>query len=122
MDIATGTPESHPTPLPLDAAGSPATAPPTPTLGPIAAPTGQQVPARDLTGERLSALAGMEADCRAAQAAGMAAESDRRSHYQHDILPLGSAYGDPLTGMPSIDPPWETPFFAETNQVVPGPA
>jgi hypothetical protein len=45
---------------------------------------------RDLTGERLSQLAGYEADCSAAMSAGMSAEHDRRNHYATDVLPQGT--------------------------------
>lgn len=41
-------------------------------------------------------MAGVEADVAAAQAAGMAADSGRRAHYEADMLPQGTAYGDPV--------------------------
>ncbi len=91
MIIASGTPEDHPTPLPLDASGLPAVAPPTPT-----APSGpEQGGVRDLTGERLSQLAASEAECAAAQSYGMAADADRRTGYAASTASLGAAMSLP---------------------------
>jgi hypothetical protein len=57
---------------------------------------------RDATGERLEQLAGNRHDVAAAQAAGQARESDRRSGYANDMLPTGAEYGDllPLPPVP----------------------
>jgi hypothetical protein len=96
VKIATGSAEQHETPLPLDP--QPAVAPPTP----VASPPAPGAPARDTTGERLSQLAAGEADVRAAQASGMAAERDRRAHYGSDVLPVGASYGDPMTLPPVV--------------------
>jgi hypothetical protein len=95
MEIATGRPEEHPTPLPLQDSGPGIT----PLAGlPVTSGSGtEQGGVRDTAGERLSALAAAEADVRAAQAAGMSAEHDRRAHYAADILPIGAAYGDTMT-------------------------
>jgi hypothetical protein len=99
VDIATGQPEGHPSLLPLDSSGNPAIAPPTMTAG-------QQTPAMqgavfDTTGDQAGRLGGYESDIRAAQAAGMGAENDRRGHFHQDILPVGAAYGD-LMALPEV--------------------
>jgi hypothetical protein len=99
MDIATGTPETHPTPLPIDASNSPGVQQPTATAG-LLTPA-DQGPVRDLTGERLSQLAGYEQDITAAMHSGMAAETDRRSGYAADMVNDGPGqYGD-LMDLPS---------------------
>jgi hypothetical protein len=107
VKIATGTAEQHETPLPYSPpddglAGVTARAPGAsgpPDAGVLV--TG----VRDLTGERLAQLAAGEADAGAAMAAGMAAEHDRRNHYETDIMPLGAMYGDTMTLPPSpLDP------------------
>jgi hypothetical protein len=85
MNIATGTPEDHPTPLPVDASGLPGVAPPTA----IASGAAVQGGVRDLTGERLSQLAAAEAQIAGAQSAGMAAELGRRDGYHADMIQLG---------------------------------
>ena len=88
----------------LDATMSPAVARLPVTAGQLD-PVTDQMPQRDLTGERLADLAVMEADCRAAQAAGMSAEDDRRDHYQGQALPLGGRIGDTMTlPMSPLDP------------------
>jgi hypothetical protein len=93
MRIADGTAETHETPLPLDASHSPAVAAPTPAF-----PSGnQQGGVRDLTGERLAALAASAAECAAAQSAGMGADSDRRGRYAAAMAPLGSGPTDEMT-------------------------
>lgn len=94
LDIATGQMTSYDALQPLNDAGLPGVAPPTAVSG-LMTPA-DQTPERDLTGERLSQLAGYEQDISAAQAAGMAAEHDRRAHYAADILPVGAAYGDTM--------------------------
>jgi hypothetical protein len=92
MRIADGSPESHETPLPLDASGLPAVAPATAT-----APSGpQQGGVRDLAGERLSQLAASAAEIAAAQSYGMGADSGRRDGYAADMNPIGANYGDLL--------------------------
>lgn len=95
MEIATGTPESHPTPLPLDASHSPGVAPPT-------AVSGQLTPADqggvfDAAATFAEQAAAGTADAAAAMHAGMSAESDRRAHYAADVLPVGANYGDAVT-------------------------
>jgi hypothetical protein len=92
VDIATGQPESHQSLLPLDA--HPAVAHPTATAG-------QQTPGMqggvfDTAGDQAARLGGYEVDIRAAQAAGMGAEHDRRAHFAQDVLPVGAAHGDPM--------------------------
>jgi hypothetical protein len=92
MRIADGSPESHETPLPLDASGLPAVASATAT-----APSGmEQGGVRDLTGERLSQLAASAADATAAMHAGMSADADRRGRYAVGMSPLGPSYGDDM--------------------------
>jgi hypothetical protein len=92
VDIATGNSESHPV---LQSSVIPATALPTAVMpGPLSGPSPVlESGVRDLTGERLADLETIEADCRAAQSAGMAAEMDRRNGYHADILPPGADYG-----------------------------
>jgi hypothetical protein len=101
MKISTGEAETHETPLPLDTAASPGVAPPTPAF-----PSGnQQGAVLDLTGERLSQLAASEAECAAAQSAGMAADAGRRTGYAADMSPLGASYGDEMT-LPPVVSDW----------------
>lgn len=90
MDIATGKPEDHPV---LQSSTIPATARPTETVGQLTGPT---IPARDAVGEYAAQMAAAEADCRAAQSAGMAAETGRRTSYAADMAPLGASYGDEM--------------------------
>jgi hypothetical protein len=93
VKIETGTPEDHPTPLPLDASASPGVVAATPRI-----PGGsEQGGVRDLTGERLARLAAGEADIAAAQSAGMAADAGRRQHYLASQTPLGASAGDQMT-------------------------
>jgi hypothetical protein len=99
MDIATGRPEDHPTPLPYDASQSPATAPPTAIAS--APSPGNQVGVFDAMGEQDSRLGGYEADIRAAQATGQNARNAMLAHYSQDILPQGAAYGD-LMALPVV--------------------
>jgi hypothetical protein len=94
MDIATGQPESHPTPLPYDPAASPATAPPTP-IASAPSPV-NQVGVFDATADQSARLGAYEADARAAMHAGQNARNDMLGHYSQDILPQGAAYGDPM--------------------------
>jgi hypothetical protein len=96
VKIETGTPEDHPTPLPVDTSATPAVVAPTPRF-----PSGNgQGGVRDLTGERLSQLAASEAGCAAAQSAGMAADGGRRTGYAADMSPLGASYGDEMALLP----------------------
>lgn len=93
MDIATGQPEDHPTPLPLDASALPAVAPPTAVVG--GQLTGPTVPAAVVSYP--GQMAGTEAAAQAAQAAGHAAETARRQHYEAGMLPLGTTgHGDQM--------------------------
>jgi hypothetical protein len=101
MKISTGESESHPTPLPIDTAATPGVAPPTA----VAASGNQQGGVRDLAGERLSQLAASEAECAAAQSAGMAADAGRRTGYAADMSPLGASFGDEMT-LPPVVSDW----------------
>jgi hypothetical protein len=93
VKISTGTPEDHPTPLPLDASATPAVQAPTRSW-----PSGtEQGGVRDLAGERLSQLADSAAQIAAAQSAGMNADADRRTFYEADIKPLAAGYGMEMT-------------------------
>jgi len=112
MKIETGTPEQHPTPLPLDGSQSPATAQPAQT-----GRGGEQGGVADATGQRLSQLSSSEADIAAAQTAGMSAEYGRRDGYAADILPEGAEYGD-LPDLP--DPPAYT-VVPPGSSLYPGP-
>ena len=95
FDIATGTYTEATALQPLDASGLPGVAPPTAIVpGQLSGPT---YPAMDTTAMFQQQMAAGEADVRAAQSAGMAAEHDRRAHYGADILPAGAAYGDTMT-------------------------
>jgi hypothetical protein len=116
VDIATGNPESHPTPLPYTPGFSPATARPAVTAG-------QQSPqnqggVRDTAGERLGQLAAYESDIAAAMSAGMAAENDRRSGYAADIAPRGAMYGD-QPQLPEV-PAYATPPASAYGSPWPG--
>ena len=98
-DIATGASGPTPDPVhPLDASATPGVQAPTATAGQQT--PADQGPVRDLAGERLSQLAASEQDIAAAMHSGMTAETDRRSGYAADILPIGTAYGD-LMDLPS---------------------
>lgn len=109
MDLATGQPESHPSVLSIDAATTPGVAPPTPVAGGLSGPTS---PARDTVAEFQDQQAAGEADCRRAQAARMAAETDRRHHY-------AGVYGDTMT-LPTVPEDASGPaadfLFAEGDQ------
>ena len=93
MRIETGTSEPHETPLPLDASATPGVVAATPRFPSWT----EQGGVRDLTGERLSQLAASEAECAAAQSAGMSADSGRRAKYAADMAPMGASYGDEMT-------------------------
>jgi hypothetical protein len=101
VEIATGNAESHPTPLPYDPGESPGVQ--RPTFIQPGQLTGPTYDARDTTGEFQGQRVAGEADCRAAQAAGMDAEDRRRQHYGQDILPVGAAYGDAVDLPPVPD-------------------
>ena len=106
MDIATGSAESHPTPLALNP--QPAPDPVTPRFPGASGPSdaGPQVGGvRDTTGERLAQLAAGEAEWAAAQSAGMSADSGRRTGYEADMSPLAASYGD-LMGLPDVVSDW----------------
>ena len=91
MDIATGTAQDHRV---LQSSSIPATARPTEVVpGQLSGPT---IPARDTVGEYAAQMAAAEADCRAAQSAGMAA-TGRRTSYAADMMPLGASYGYEMT-------------------------
>lgn len=95
LEIATGQMTDSPAgTLPLDASGAPGVAPPTPVAGQLT--PADQGGVRDLAGERLGQLAGYEQDIAAAQHAGMSAREAMLSHYQADLLPQGSSYGDEM--------------------------
>jgi hypothetical protein len=94
VDIASGRPESHDSLLPYDASQSPATARPT-SIASGPSPV-NQVGVFDATAEQAGRLGGYESDVRAAQAAGQNARNAMLGHYQQDILPQGSSYGDPM--------------------------
>jgi hypothetical protein len=96
--IETGTPEDHPTPLPLDATATPGVQRPTAVAGQLT--PADQGAVRDLTGERLGQLAASEAECGAAMSLGMGADSARRTGYAADISPLGASYDDEVALLP----------------------
>jgi len=91
MDIATGQPEDHPTPLPYDASQSPALARPT-SIASAPSPV-NQVGVFDATAEQGARLSGYEADVRAAQATGQNARNSMLAAYEADIAPPGAMYG-----------------------------
>jgi hypothetical protein len=84
VKISTGSPEDHPTPLPLNSEHSPGVQQPTVrdpgSTGPADAGI-QVVGVYDGTAARLGQMGALEAECAAAQSAGMAAEGARRQHY-----------------------------------------
>jgi hypothetical protein len=92
VEIATGQPEGHPTPLPLDVSATPGVVAPTPRFP--SGPAQGTVASADYAAQ----MAGTEAACAAAQAAGHAADSDRRGRYEAGMLPLGTTgHGDVVT-------------------------
>jgi hypothetical protein len=97
LDIATGQMTSYDgnhSLQPLDASMNPGVQAPTPIVpGQLSGPT---YDARDTTGEYQSQMAAVEADCRAAQAAGQDARNAMLAHYSADVLPVGASYGDPV--------------------------
>jgi hypothetical protein len=103
MEISTGqmtTYDGDHSVRPLDASASPGVASVTPTVGQL--PPGT-IPGRDTVAEFAAVQAAALAECSAAQAAGTAAENDRRAHYAADVLPLGASYGDALALPPVPD-------------------
>ena len=92
MRIETGAAEDHPTLLPLDASMTPGVAPVTQTAGSAPGQGGVM----DTTGMYQAQTAEAEAEVRAAQLAGQAAEDDRRSRYQAQALPVGGSIGDAM--------------------------
>jgi hypothetical protein len=93
VKIATGSPEEHPTPLPLDYAATPRVASPAAVAS---APDGPTIGGRDTTGEYQQQRQAGVADVAAAMGPGMAAEHDRRDGYAADMAPMGASYGDEM--------------------------
>jgi hypothetical protein len=92
VKISTGAAEDHPTPLPIDSTATPGVAAPTPRF-----PSGNlQGGVRDLAAERLDLLSASEAECAAAQTAGMSADSDRRGRYAASAGHHGASAGDQI--------------------------
>jgi hypothetical protein len=87
MKIATGTPEDHPTPLPLDTSATPAVAPPT-----------QRFPSGAVQGGVLADTSGVDftGEAAAAMAAGMSADADRRGRYAASTGHHGASAGDQM--------------------------
>lgn len=106
FDIATGTYTDALSLLPLDASASPATAGVTP-IASTPSPA-DQTPVMPYTSMLAEDMAAGEADCRAAQAAGMDARNAMLGHYQAQALPLGGQLGDnlviPLVADSSVPP------------------
>ncbi len=103
LDISTGQLADHDSgvlPLATSGSGIDAVGGVTPVTGALSGPTYPGIaPMYD------DQIAADLADCRAAQAAGMSAENDRRSHYQAQALPLGGEIGDGMTFPPNpLDP------------------
>jgi hypothetical protein len=94
VKIETGTPEDHPTPLPIDASHSPGVVAATPRY-----PSGTE------QGGALTNTAGVDftGEAAAAMAAGMAADADRRGRYAASMAPLGASAGDAMTLPPVPD-------------------
>jgi hypothetical protein len=91
MDIKSGQPESHPTPLAIDTAATPGLAPQTPRFPSETGRDGSQ-------GGVLADTSGVDftGDPAAAMAAGMSADGARRDHYATTMSPLGASYGDDM--------------------------
>jgi hypothetical protein len=94
VKISTGTPEDHPTPLPVDTSATPGIAPPTPVS---AAGNEQGGVLLDISGVDVTAEAS------AAMAAGMNADADRRGRYAASMAPLGASAGDAMNLPPVPD-------------------
>lgn len=110
-DIATGVTTPHdPGVLPLQDTGSgidavAAVTPVTPGLPSNRFDPAAQGGVFETAGDQRDRYTAMEAGARAGQAAGQAAENDRRNHYQAQALPLGGRIGDGMTMPPSpLDP------------------
>jgi hypothetical protein len=116
MEIATGTPEDHPTPLPLDQGQSPGVVAPTAIAGNAPVQGG----VLDLTGQRLSQAAASEAEWSAAMSSAMGAEHGRRDHYAVDILPQGASYGDPVPVEQYPNPAFEVPASQSADYLFAG--
>ena len=96
MRIEDGQPESHETPLPLDASHSPGVVAATPRY-----PSGTE------QGGVLADTSGIDftGDAAAAMASGMSADADRRGRYAAGMSPLGASYGDQMAvSSPPLDP------------------
>ena len=96
MRIEDGTPQGHPTPLPIDTSATPAVVAATPRF-----PSGSQQGGvvTDISG------VGCTADAAKAMAAGMAADADRRGRYLASMAPLAASYGDQMAvSSPPLDP------------------
>ena len=91
MNIADGTSEQHPTPLPLDTSATPGVAPQPQSFPSETGRDGSQ-------GGVVTDISGVDftADTAAAMHAGMAADADRRGRYATTMSPLGASYGDDL--------------------------
>jgi hypothetical protein len=110
VKIATGQPEDHPTPLPLDASGLPGVQQPTVREPGSDSPAnaGSQIGGvYDGTGARQAQMGALESECAAAQSYGMSADGARRDHYAQTMSPLGASYGDdlPIPPVPSAAVP-----------------
>jgi hypothetical protein len=123
VDISTGTAESHPTPLPVDASALPGVVPVTPRT-PDTGGGSVTAAGRDTTGEWQSQRQAGEADVRAAQAAGTGAETGRRGHYGAQVGSHGSAHGDAmdLPGVPASAVPAEGSYGYPYSGDEPTPA
>jgi len=111
MDIKSGQPESHETPLPLDASHSPGVAPPT------------QVASNETTqmGPTFINTSGVDftADASVAMAAGMAADADRRGRYAAAMGPMGAAATDEMSLPPvpeQVTVPASGNLYGQGNQ------
>ena len=109
MDIKSGQPEQHPTPLSLDSSASPGVAPQTPRFPSETGRDGTQ-------GGVLTDISGVDFTAEAAAMhAGMAADADRRGRYATGMSPLGASYGDAMdlpaygTGEATVAGSWFDP-------------
>jgi hypothetical protein len=94
VKISTGTPEDHPSVLPVDSSATPGVVAATPRF-----PSGHD------QGGALTNTAGVDftADAAAAMAAGMSADADRRGRYAAAMGPLGGSAGDDMALPPVYD-------------------
>jgi hypothetical protein len=92
MWIETGTPEDHPSVLPLDTSATPGVVAPTPRY-----PSGTE------QGGALTNTAGVDftGQIASAMTAGMGADSDRRTVYAASMAPFGASAGD-LMDLPAV--------------------